>query len=343
VNLRDIPEAGASRLGNTARDFGQETGTMTARSSLQRRGAIREAARRLCGAAFALACGALAVLGPRFAWATEGGGSAYPYGLNTVATGVLPKPGHYLYSYNSYYTAKETTTDDGDVAPVPFDVNVRAHTLRYLGVHPTARVFGGSVGWLVAQPFLVGDASIGSREAYDSGLADAALGLMLGWHGPARHSMVGVDLHVPNGAYDAGRLFNPGRNYWATTLYYALTVNFGGRYDANLRTNLTLNDRNADTHYRSGHEVGADGSLNARVTPKVLVGLGGYWHQQVTDDELRGERVPVDGRRLRVVGFGPQAGYRGDGWGITAKWQHEDLARNKAQGDKYWLQVFVAF
>ena len=34
------------------------------------------------------------------AHASEGGGSIYPYGLNTIASGVLPKPGSYLYMYN---------------------------------------------------------------------------------------------------------------------------------------------------------------------------------------------------------------------------------------------------
>ncbi len=64
-------------------------------------------------------CGFIALTGLGFqdAHATEGGGSVYPYGLNTVATGILPKPGHYLYVYNSYYTAKETTTNDGDESP----------------------------------------------------------------------------------------------------------------------------------------------------------------------------------------------------------------------------------
>ena len=124
---------------------------------------------------------ALCILRP--ACATEGGGSAYPYGLNTVATGILPKPGHYLYVYNSYYTAKETTTNDGEVAPLPFDVNVRAHTLRYLrrASHP-AKVFGSSVGWLIAQPFLIGDAAIGPREGYDTGPGRCGPGVDVGRH-----------------------------------------------------------------------------------------------------------------------------------------------------------------
>jgi hypothetical protein len=284
------------------------------------------------------ACG----VGLPCAQATEGGGSAYPYGLNTIATGILPKPGHYLYNYNSYYTSKEVKGNDGETLPVPFDVNVRAHTLRYLGVHPTARVFGGSVGWLVAQPFLIGDATVGRREDYATGFGDAALGLMLGWHAPTRHSLVGIDLHLPTGSYDKHELFNPGRNYWATTLYYAITATFGGHYDANLRTNLTLNDSNSATGYHSGHEVGADYSVNARVSPRVIVGLNGYVHQQITDDEIDGRPVPVDGHRLREFAYGPQVGYRGDGWGVTAKWQHEVGARNKAEGDKYWLQLFFA-
>jgi hypothetical protein len=302
------------------------------RVRLIRRGVAR------CGLRLAV----VACLAMPLAHGTEGGGSAYPYGLNTLASGILPAPGHYLYSYNSFYTSKATMTDAGNVAPVPFDVNVRAHTLRYLGVHPSAKVMGGSVGWLVAQPYLIGDATVGPRDEYETGLADAALGLMLGWHGRSRHSITGVDLHVPNGSYSADRLFNPGRNYWAATFYYAVTAVVGERFDANLRTNLTLNDVNPDTRYQSGHEVGADYSFNWRITPKFFAGLGGYWHQQITDDEIGGRQVPVDGRRLRVIAYGPQTGYRGKGWGISAKWQHEDRARNKAEGDKYWLQLFFA-
>jgi len=43
-----------------------------------------------------------------------------------------------------------------------------------------------------------------------------------------------------------------------------------------------------------------------------------------------------------VIAYGPQLVYRGQGWGVSAKWQHEDQARNKSEGDKYWLQLFFA-
>ena len=73
-----------------------------------------------------------------------------------------------------------------------------------------------------------------------------------------------------------------------------------------------------------------------------LAGLNGYLYQQVTDDEIDGDAVGGDGRQLRVLAYGPQVVYRGERWGAVAKWQHEDHTRNKAEGDKYWLQLFFA-
>lgn len=200
------------------------------------------------GTGAALACAVAAALGAASpAAASEGGGGVYPYGLNTVAAGVLPKPGDYLYNYNTLYTADVTTTDSGRVAPVPFDVSVRAHTLRWLHVFAGPMLFAGTPGLLVAQPFLVGDAKIGPRRENRSGLGDATVGLMLGWHAPRLHRLAGVDLTLPTGDYSAAHLFNPGRNQWAATFYYAFTAPLGERLDANVRANLTVNAWNPDT------------------------------------------------------------------------------------------------
>ena len=303
------------------------------RRSSSRRAAPQRAA--LCAAGLSLA------MLPQ-AHATEGGGSVYPYGLNTVASGVLPKPGPYVYSYNSYYTADVTTTNDGRPAPIPFDVSVRVHTLRFLQVLPTAKVFGGSVGWLVAQPYLIGDVSIGPRDDDRTGAGDTTVGVMLGWHRPRLHSMTGVDVTLPTGSYSSQHLFNPGRNQYAATFYYAMTAPLGERLDSNLRTNLTVNGTNSDTDYHSGMEAGVEYSLNLRVAKGWLAGINGYLYQQITDDEINGEAVGGDGHRLRVLAYGPQVAYRGERWGAVAKWQHEDKARNRAEGDKYWLQLFFA-
>jgi hypothetical protein len=275
------------------------------------------------------------------AQATESGGSVYPFGLNTVATGILPAAGSYVYLYNTIFEADVTRDGSGNPVPVDFDVEVRAHTLRFLQVLDTPRVLGGQVGWLLAQPYLDGDAEIGPRADDRSGLGDTTVGLMLGWHGPQRHWMTGVDVVLPTGAYDSDRLFNPGRNQYAAIFYGSLTTKLGEQWNANLRANLIVNGENDDTNYRSGLESGLEYSVN-RILPRGWqVGLNGYLYEQLTDDERDGENVGDDGRQARVFAYGPQVVYRAKRWGVAAKWQHEDGARNRAEGDKYWLQAFV--
>jgi hypothetical protein len=273
--------------------------------------------------------------------ATEGGGGVYPYGLNTVASGILPKPGSYLYMYNSFYTSDVTTTDSGTPAPVDFDVEVRAHTLRFLHSFEDARLLGGNLGVLVAQPYLIGEADIGPRAGDEDGFGDTTVGVMLGWHRPAVHWMTGLDVTLPTGSYSEDRLFNPGRNQWAGTFYGSVTAPFAQRFDANLRANLTVNGANSATDYESGLEAAVEWSLNCKLGKGWSVGLNGYSARQLTDDEIDGEAVNGTGRKLRVDAIGPQLMYRASRWGVSGKWQHESGAYNKAEGDKYWLQLFV--
>ena len=293
--------------------------------------------RALAGACLA----SLALASIEVAQATEGGGGVYPYGLNTVASGVLPKPGSYLYMYNSVYAADVTTTDAGSTAPLDFEVDVRAHTLRYLHAFSGARVLGAGLGVLVAQPFIVGQARIGPASGDVGAFGDTTVGLMLGWHRPRLHGMTGLDVTLPTGSYSETRLVNAGRNQWAGTFYGALTAPVGGRFDANVRTNLTVNGTNEATDYRSGLEAGVEWSLNCRLARGWSGGLNGYSARQLGDDEVDGAPVAGTGRKLRVDALGPQVIYRGARWGVTGKWQHESGARNKAEGDKYWLQLFV--
>jgi hypothetical protein len=290
-----------------------------------------------CAACAVLAC--FAVTTP--ARATESGGSVYPFGLNTVATGILPQPGNYLYLYNTVFEADVTRDGDGRAVPIPFDVEVRAHTLRFLQVLATPRVLGGQVGWLLAQPYLVGDAEIGPRTDDGSGFGDTTFGVMLGWHGPQRHWMTGVDVILPTGSYSSDRLFNPGRNQYAAIGYGALTTKLGERWNANLRANLIANGENRDTNYRSGLESGLEYSVNWIAAPGWQLGVNGYLYDQLTDDRRDGQSVADDGRQGRVFAYGPQVVYRAKRWGVAAKWQHEDGARNRAEGDKYWLQGYV--
>ena len=82
----------------------------------------------------------------RAAGLRDGGGwQRLPLWLEYRGQRRAAQAGPYLYSYNSYYTADTTTTNDGEPAPIPFEVDVRVHTLRYLQVLESARLWGGGV------------------------------------------------------------------------------------------------------------------------------------------------------------------------------------------------------
>jgi hypothetical protein len=273
--------------------------------------------------------------------ASEGGGSIYPYGLNTIASGVLPKPGSYLYMYNSYYTADVLMNDDGDALPLPFDVEVRVHTLRFQHVFASKPILGGTPGLLIAQPYLIGDANVGPRHDEHGDLGDLTIGIMLGWHAQGWHRMTGIDFNLPTGDYSTSQLFNAGHNKYAATFYYGVTRNFSGHVDGNLRANLTVAGENPASDYQPGLDAGLEYSLNYKLPQGWLVGINGYLQQQLTDDEIDGAKVNGTGQRTRVFAYGPQVAYRAARWGASVKWQRETHARNRAEGDKYWLQMFV--
>ena len=103
----------------------------------------------------------------------------------------------------------------------------------------------------------------------------------------------------------------------------------------------TVSGENPDTDYQSGLDGGLEYSLNYRLPKGWLVGLNGYLQQQLTDDHIDGTTVNGTGQKTHAFAYGPQVAYRAARWGASAKWQHETQARNKAEGDKYWLQLFV--
>ena len=113
------------------------------------------------------------------ACATEGGGSVYPYGLNTVASGVLPKAGTYLYNYNAWYSADTTRDDRGESALPHFRASVHAHTLRLLQVADSVRPLGGEFAWLLAQPWIEGRIDLGRAEG-DASAFERAIGPQTG-------------------------------------------------------------------------------------------------------------------------------------------------------------------
>ena len=74
----------------------------------------------------------------------------------------------------------------------------------------------------------------------------------------------------------------------------------------------------------------------------LFFGVGGYYVNQFTDDEINGVKVNPDGFRLRRIALGPQVVYYfSQKAGIAAKYQREFETENGPEGDRFWIQFVV--
>jgi hypothetical protein len=69
----------------------------------------------------------------------------------------------------------------------------------------------------------------------------------------------------------------------------------------------------------------------------------GYYYKQSTSDFRGGILVNGDGNKGQAVGIGPQIRFKLHPGAITLKWQTEMAVRNRAEGDRFWLQFYHPF
>lgn len=295
----------------------------------------------------ALAALVLAVLMPSIAGATENGLITYPVGVNTVLDGILPPPGGtQFYNYTQYYVANKFAGPNGNsllptfrtsaFVDAPRVVHTWGTTLGPFTVssglivpifHLSVKVPGASgtrnaLGDIIAQPFMVSYANQSHTFfAYVTG-----------------------DIGLPTGAYSVNRVANTGLNTYAFMPSLNMTWFPTPKWEISTTALVELNSPNHATNYHSGAVATLDYLIGYSLNEKVQVGLQGYFLKQFTDDTVNGAPVPGGGFRGQAVGIGPQLRYN---WapaaGVAIKYQHEFAVRNRAQGEKFWVELSFPF
>lgn len=285
--------------------------------------------------------GLFALTGPAFA--TEGGGGAYPNGAEDFMMGALPPPGTYFKNYLTYYTASKLKDNDGNDLVSNFDLKVVADVFRF--IHVTHyKVLGASWAVQALIPLVYQDVELGGGRDNRSGLGDIIVDpIVLGWHSRNFHVTAGLDIYIPSGSYDKNRLANIGRNYWTFEPIVAFTYLSDGGVELSAKLMYDINTENSDTKYRSGQEFHADYAVGYHISKALAVGLGGYYYNQTTGDEINGAKVGSGGFKGRVFSIGPAVQYGYRNMGFTLKWQPEFEARNKPEGNKFWFNFVYAF
>lgn len=276
------------------------------------------------------------------AFATEGGGGAYPNGAEDFMAGALPPPGTYFLDYVNYYTATSLKDHGGNNLVPKFDLDVVVNVFRL--VHVTnCRVLGANWAMHAFLPLARMDVDATMGEDDRTGTGDIIVDpFILGWHFRNFHITTGLDIYLPLGSYDEDRLANTGRNYWTFEPVAGLTYLWDNGFELSGKFMYDFNRENTDTKYRSGQEFHVDYTLGYHVDRNLAVGVGGYCYYQTTDDEVNGEKVGTDGFKGRVMAIGPQAAYQYKNMSFTLKWQKEFEARNRPEGNNFWGKFMYA-
>ncbi len=274
--------------------------------------------------------------------ATEGGGNAYPNGADDFMAGALPPPGTYLLDYFLYYRANSFKDKDGHDAMAKFDLNAFVNVFRI--VHVTQVQFLGA-NWAmhVFLPLVYKDVDATFGKDNRSGIGDVIIDpFILGWHWKNFHLTTGLDIYLPTGNYNKDRLLNTSRNYYTLEPIAAVTYLADNGFELTGKFMYDYNFKNDDTDYKSGQEFHFDYTIGYHIDKSWAVGLGGYYYYQTTDDEQYGTTYQ-DGNKGRVFAVGPQVAYTYKNMSFTLKWQKEFEARNRPQGDNFWLKFTYAF
>ncbi|MET4161344.1 hypothetical protein ABIE61_001179 [Marinobacterium sp. MBR-111] len=285
---------------------------------------------------------ALALMLTVEARATEGGGSNYPMGAENYLMGVLPPPGVYPLIYANRYAADDLMDDSGDSLPIDFRLRANVVAPRLVWVTDKT-ILGGQLFHAALLPLVDLDVSVNGMADSNQGIGDLDLtAFALAYHhSPNFHSVVGMDIFVPTGEYDAGEMANIGRNYWGIQAAYAASwVNPTG-WNADIKVMYDYNFENDDTDYQSGQELHFDYSLGYGVSPNWVVGVGGYGYKQTTPDKVNGVDIGNEGQAFAI---GPSIKYdNGQGFFLSLKYQKEFAVENRPEGDAFWIKTIIPF
>ncbi|CAI3805729.1 hypothetical protein DBADOPDK_03866 [Pseudomonas sp. MM223] len=274
--------------------------------------------------------------------ATEGGGTSYPLGAENYMSGAMPSPGFYGQLFVNHYEADNLRGNDGRKLPVDFRVRANAIVPRLIWVSDYT-LLGGSLALHAIVPLVDVKVSLNDQSQQNSGLGDVIFGPALGFHHSDKfHSILAFDMIAPTGRYDKNDLANPGRNYWVFEPVYAMSYIDPAGLNLDAKVMYDFNRRNPATDYRSGQEFHVDYAVGWGLGNGWVLGVGGYYYRQTTDDHQDGERI--EDNKGRSFAVGPSIKYSGkEGWFVTAKWSKETEVRNRAQGDAYWLKLTLPF
>jgi hypothetical protein len=275
----------------------------------------------------AVLCASTLFAHPGAALADSGGLSFWLPGTfgSLAATPTVPGWAYetiYLHLQMSGGGGKNFVTTNGFPGSVVAGLNAHADALvegvTYTSALP---VLGGQAGFSVlAAPGNIGvgiNASLtgplgntisGNKFDNRNTVSDVFYQGTLKWNQGVNNEMIYIAGNIPSGTYDPNRLANLSFGFWGVDAgagYTYLDPKAG--HEFSIVGGLTYSAMNPYLQYQNGIDFHVDWAVSQFVTKSVLVGLTGYYFQQLTDDS--GPGAVLGGFRGMTVGVGPQIGF----------------------------------
>ena len=310
---------------------------------------------RLC---WAVAIAAVACAPP--ALSVEGGASVYLLGSSGPEAAVMPPLQGVFFNNPLYYYdgsaggGKDFVVGGRVVAGLNAKVVADFPTVLWV---PTTNLFGGTLAVGGVLPF--GDPTVNvsavlagpngnslnvSRSDSAFVVGDPLVTAAYGWKTGDYHIQLSTLVNIPIGDYRVGQLANLAFHRWAGDESLAFTWHDDkSGWDVSTKTGFTFNGTNDATHYSSGTEFHAEGSIEKRLSPQWRLGVQSYYYHKVTGDSGSGAVLgPFEGQ---VVGVGGTAAYDFKIGKMPATLRltgfNEFDAANRMQGYSLWLALSV--
>jgi hypothetical protein len=287
------------------------------------------------------ACLVLCLMMTGFASATEGKGSAYPTGVETIVPAMIPtyKATTFM-NFNSLYVSNTVAGATGLSAVPGYHLRVMAiasKTAHNWGVP----VLGGELFNQVAVPFIYTHLELPTGEHDKFGVGNPNIETGVVYQTGSFRWWYGFELYTPGPSYTKSDVVNIGQHNFATAPAGAISYHpFHGNTLVNAKYQYITNYSNNTTKYHSGQQSILEYSVLQALSKRTLLGANGYYYQQTTNDTKAGA-VFNAGLRGRNASIGPEVRCRFNHLLATVKWESEFKTENAPHGNSFWLQLAV--
>ena len=194
-----------------------------------------------------------------------------------------------------------------------------------------------------------------TQDGDQTGLGDLEVSPVLHWEiGDHQAVTFAPTVVLPTGNYNVSRRVYTGYGNFYTfrpSVQYSFV---GDGWDVGARTVFSFNTRNKDNGYYSGNMFNLDWQAMAFVSDDWRVGLQGYFVRQLSRDtqnlsgftateitERNLRKEITSGNKSSVNAIGPAVGWlmNGGEMMVEGKFLREFSARNRTEGQAFWLTV----